>query len=198
MKKMIQALIENTLEFKILLSIILFATLTRIAIPSFLGHPPNFSAIDATALFCGTYFSRRSIACLVVLLSVWIGDILLSKISMGQWNLFYSGFYWQYGCYFLITFIGAALKDKVRPLPLVSTCLTSSILFFGISNFGVWYSGFLYPQTLNGLFTCYVSAIPFFKNTLLSDLFFTLLLFGSFNLIKFTLPSLILMRKKTI
>jgi hypothetical protein len=188
MKKIIQALKENTLDVKILLSIILFATLTRIAIPSFLGHPPNFSAIDATALFCGAYFSRRSMACLVVLLSVWMGDILLSKIVMGQWNLFYSGFYWQYGCYFLITFIGAALKDKVSPLRLASACLTSSIVFFGISNFGVWCSGFLYPQTVDGLITCYVSAIPFFKNTLLSDLFFTGLLFGSFNLIKITLP----------
>lgn len=189
MKKMFQALTKNMSEFKILLGIIIFATMTRIAIPPFLGHPPNFSAIDATALFCGAYFSRRSIACIVVLLSVWIGDVFLNKVFMGHWDLFYSGFYWQYGCYFLITLIGAALKDQVKPIHLISACLTSAILFFGISNFGVWSTGLLYPLTLDGLIACYVAAIPFFKNTLFSDLFFTMLLFGSFEMIQIKFPN---------
>lgn len=181
---MFQPLINNPPEFKLLFGIILFATLTRISIPSVLGHPPNFSALDATALFCGAYFSRPFIACIVVLFSVWIGDVLLNKIYMGHFNLFYSGFYWQYGCYFLITLLGTTLKNKVRARPLIAASLTASILFFGISNFGVWCSGFLYPLNLDGLIACYVSAIPFFKNTLLSDLFFTMVLFGFIELIQ--------------
>ena len=135
MKKIFQALTKNLSECKILFGIIIFATLTRIAIPPFLGHPPNFSAIDATALFCGTYFSRRSIACAVVLLSVWIGDVCLNKIFMGHWDLFYKGFYWQYASYLFITLIGATLKDQIKPIHLITACLTSAILFFGISNF---------------------------------------------------------------
>jgi hypothetical protein len=189
MNKMFQALIKNTLEFKILLSMIIFAVLTRVAIPPFIGHPPNFSAIDAIALFCGAYFGRRFIAFIVVFLSVWIGDVFLNKIFMNDWVLFYSGFYWQYGCYFLITFLGTTLKDKVKPIHLASACLSSAVLFFVISNFGVWCSGFLYPLNLDGLVACYVSAIPFFKNTLFSDLFFSILLFVSFGLIQIGFPS---------
>jgi hypothetical protein len=188
MNKIFHALTKTPSEFKILLSVLLFTMLTRFAIPPFFNHPPNFSAIDATALFCGAYFSRRSIACIVLLLSVWIGDIFLNKILIGHWNLFYSGFYWQYGCYLLMTLIGATLKHNIKPLPLLSACVASSILFFGISNFGVWYSGFLYPQNLDGLIACYVSAIPFFKNTLFSDLLYSIILFGSFQFIQIKFP----------
>lgn len=188
MQDIYQRIKQNTLQIKILLSIVLFATLTRIAIPSFIDHPPNFSAIDAIALLCGAYCSRRSIALIVVIFSVLIGDIFLNKILLGQWSPFYSGFYWQYASYGLITCLGATLKNNVQPLRLISTCLVSAILFFGLSNFGVWFSGLLYPLTLNGLIACYVAAIPFFKHTLFSDLLFTLFLFGIFELIKINVP----------
>lgn len=167
---------EAALQSKIILSIVLFATITRIAIP---GHIPNFSPIDAIALFCGAYFPRRLIAIFVALLSVWVGDLLINKISMGHWVLFYQGFYWQYGCYLLITLLGTTLVNKVKPLHVVSACFASAILFFVISNFGVWYSGLLYPRNIDGFIACFVAAIPFFKNTLLSDLFFSTVLFGS-------------------
>jgi hypothetical protein len=187
--------VSKSLTSKIIISIILLATLTRIAIPSFISHPPNFSPIDAIALFCGAYFGRRS-AFIVVLFSVWIGDVFLNKIFMGSWSLFYPGFYWQYASYGLITVIGMQLKNNVNPLRLSLACLTSSVLFFGISNFGVWCSGFLYPLTIDGLVTCYIAAIPFFKNTLFSDLTFSILLFGSFSLMKSSVEkrSLILAR----
>lgn len=184
MQKITQTQPKKMLGLKILLSIILLATLTRIVIPPLINHLPNFSAIDAIALFCGAYFSRRSIALLVVFLSIWIGDIFLNKIFLNHWVLFYSGFYWQYACYFLITFLGTSLKDKVKPIRLISACLASAVLFFAMSNFGVWYSGYLYPLTFDGLLACYIAAIPFFKNTLFSDLFFSLVLFGSFELIQ--------------
>ncbi|MBX3709882.1 MAG: hypothetical protein KIT56_04525 [Gammaproteobacteria bacterium] len=173
---------------KIILSIVIFATITRIAIPPFIGHLPNFSAVDAIALFSGAYFHKRSTALLIVLSSIWIGDIFLSKMFTGEWVLFYSGFYWQYASYLLITCIGSTLKGMLSPIRLVSSCFISAILFFIISNFGVWYSGLLYPLTLDGFITCYVSAIPFFKNTLLSDLFFSILLFGIFGWFMFTFP----------
>ncbi len=162
----------------LIFSLIFFVFLTRIAIPPFLGHPPNFSAIDAMALFCGAYCSRRSMACLFVLLSVWTGDLFLNKLMLGHWDLFYPGFYWQYASYCLITLIGTTLKERIKPLRLAYACLSAATLFFVMSNLGVWASGTLYPLTFNGLIACYVTAIPFFKNTLLSDLFFTMTIFG--------------------
>jgi len=122
---------------------------------------------------------------LLVLLSVWISDIFLNKLLMGHFVIFYPGFYWQYGSYMLITLIGALFKhqNNIKHLSLVLASVASSSVFFLLSNLGVWYSGWLYSPTLEGLFTCYVAALPFFKHTLLSDLFFTLLLFGSLKLL---------------
>jgi len=56
------------------------------------------------------------------------------------------------------------------------------VLFFVLTNFGVWALGALYPKTLTGLTECYVVAIPFFRNALLSDLFYSALLFGGLAL----------------
>lgn len=156
----------------------MLATLTRIAIPSFMSHIPNFTAINAIALFCGAYISNRYAALLVVIFSVWVGDLFINHLYTGHWSIFYPGFYWQYASYLLITLLGVTLQSKVSSIRLASTCLASSFLFFILSNFGVWVSG-LYPLTLNGLMTCYIAAIPFFKNTIISDLFFSMVLFGS-------------------
>lgn len=60
--------------------------------------------------------------------------------------------------------------------------MASSVLFFVVTNFGVWAFDGLYPRTLEGLVVCYVAAIPFFANTLAGTLFYALLLFGGFAL----------------
>lgn len=171
-------------QSNLILSIVILATLSRLAIPAFLGHLPNFSALNAIALFCGAYFTRRLSAIIVVLFSVWVGDLFINKMLTGQWNLFYSGFYWQYGSYTLITLTGVMLVDKVTALRVLFTCLSASLLFFIISNFGTWTSGYLYPMTFNGLIACYVAAIPFFKHTVFSDLFFSAALFGSIEFVR--------------
>jgi uncharacterized protein DUF6580 len=70
------------------------------------------------------------------------------------------------------------------PEPLTGT-LTSHVsdadaqfCFFGVTNFGVWAFGSLFPKTAAGLLACYVAAIPFFKNTLVGDAIYTAVLFG--------------------
>jgi hypothetical protein len=76
------------------------------------------------------------------------------------------------------------LKSHKKFLPVLGTALLSSILFFVITNFGVWLTGggWFYPRTWQGLVECYVMAIPFFRNTLAGDLVFTGVLFGLFEL----------------
>jgi hypothetical protein len=171
-------------KFKLMISVILLAALARIATPALMGYLPNFSTVDATALFCGAYFARKSMAYLAILCSVWLSDLLISKIYMGHWTLFYDGFYWQYGCYVLITTLGFLLKKRMSFSHLALASLSSSFLFFVISNFGVWTGGYLYPLTLDGLIQCYIAALPFFKNSIFSDLFFSLSLFLSIEFIQ--------------
>jgi hypothetical protein len=66
----------------------------------------------------------------------------------------------------------------------------SSVSFFIITNFGIWLSTNYYPKTGVGFAACYTLAIPFFHQTLLSDLFFVGVLFGAYHLIKQKLPQL--------
>lgn len=86
----------------------------------------------------------------------------------------------------LIALIGLWLKKHKRVGFILGSSLFSSILFFIITNFGVWApSSNWYPHTLNGLIECYTLAVPFFRNTILGDLGYTVILFGGFELLKY-------------
>jgi hypothetical protein len=95
-----------------------------------------------------------------------------------------------YVSFALIVAIGLWLQKHRTVLPIVGAALVSSVLFFVVTNFGVWVFDSLYPKTLEGLIACFVAAIPFFRNTLLGDLLYTAVLFGGFALLEQKLPVL--------
>ena len=70
------------------------------------------------------------------------------------------------------------MLSKVSIPRVLGGAIGASILFFIISNFGVWLSDPDYPLTWSGLVLCYEMAIPFFRNTLASDLLYTGAFFG--------------------
>jgi len=180
------------LRFGVLLGIVSFATITRIATPPLMGHPANFSPIDAIALFSGCYFAGRISKFVIPLLSVWVGDLFIDYIYMHKLVLFYGGFYWQYGCYIVMVLIGIMLSNRVKPLNLLAASLSSSLLFFIVSNLGVWLGRFIYPHSAAGLAACYTAAIPFFNSTLLSDLLYSSLFFGAFEFAQRRIPALVI------
>lgn len=159
----------NTLALP--LSIILFAVALRLV-----PHLPNFTPIAAMALFGGTYLSKKY-ALAVPLVALFISDIFLG---------FHDTMVFVYGSFLLIGVIGIWLSRHKNLRNVLLTTVFSSILFFVITNFGVWLGGGLYPKTLAGFLDCYILAIPFFRNTILGDMFYVSLFFGSFELaIKF-------------
>jgi len=66
----------------------------------------------------------------------------------------------------------------------------AAVMFFVLTNFGVWAFSSLYPKTPGGLVDCFVMAIPFFGNTLLSSLFYSAVLFGGLALAESRLTGL--------
>jgi hypothetical protein len=88
----------------------------------------------------------------------------------------------------LIVVIGWAVQARITPLRIGLAAVASSVLFFVVTNFGVWLSSGMYPLTPSGLAACYAAAIPFFQNTLAGDLFYSALLFGGFALLERTVP----------
>jgi hypothetical protein len=159
-----------------LLSAILAAAALRLV-----PHPPNFSPIDAMALFSGAYLGRRWLA-----FAAPLGALLLSDALLG----FYQGMEFQYVSVALIVLLGWFALPKVSVLRLAGAAVAGSALFFAITNFGTWLTSGMYPQTLSGLGACYVAAIPFYQNTLAGDLVYTALLFGGFAVAEHALPIL--------
>ena len=153
-----------------LTAIILAAALSRL-----IPHPPNMTSVTAVALFGGAYFSDRRLAFLAPLAALFLSDLVLG---------FYHHMEVVYASFALIVCIGLWLQKDRSALPIAGAALASSVLFFLLTNFGVWAFGSLYPMTLDGLIACYVAAIPFFRNMLLGDVLYTVLLFGGFALLE--------------
>ena len=144
-------------------------------------HPPNFSPIDAMALFSGAYLGKRWVAFVAPLAALLLSDVVLG---------FYHGMATVYATVALIVAVGWSLSSHRSIGRTAAAALASSVIFFVVTNFGMWlYSGF-YPRTYAGLVACYTAAIPFFQNTVAGDLFYTALLFGAFALAEHLVPRL--------
>jgi len=165
-----------TPRFLVLAGMILIAAFTRL-----IPHPPNFTAIGAMALFGGAYFSRKSLAFAVPLTAMFLSDIVIG---------FHPGMYAVYLSFILIVMIGMTLREKKKVINIFLASVSASVLFFIITNFALWVTGNLYPKTAVGLAACFTAAIPFFHYTLLGDLFFVGVLFGTFELAKAKFPQL--------
>lgn len=169
-------MISNNARLAALLSAIVAAAALRLV-----PHPPNFSPIDAMALFSGAYLGRRWMAFVAPLAALLLSDLVLG---------FYHGMATVYATVALIAMIGWWVSSRPTPLRIGAAAVVSSVVFFVITNFGMWlFSGF-YPVTYAGLVACYTAAIPFFQNTIAGDLFYTVLLFGGFRIAENLLPRL--------
>lgn len=167
-------------QIAILGSIIIAASLSR-----FIPHPMNFAPLGAMALFGAAYFSNKQLGFLVPFLAWFASDLVLNNVFYNQYfadfALFTPGAFWIYGSMAAIFAIGAGLLRKITLPRLFVGSLSASVVFFVLSNFGVWMAGMGYPMTLAGLEACYIAALPFFVNTLLGDLFYSLVLFGLYE-----------------
>lgn len=149
--------------------IIIFAVVLRLV-----PHPPNFAPIAAMALFGGAYLNKRY-ALVVPLLAMFISDIFLG---------FHSVMPFVYGSFLLTGTMGLWLKDRRNVQNIIGASLASSVLFFLITNFGVWLVSGMYPKSIAGLWQSYFYALPFFRNTLIGDLFYTGIFFGLYEFVK--------------
>ncbi len=131
-------------------------------------HPPNVAPITALALFSGASFRNKWFSIVFPLIAMLLSDIVLgfSTISL-----------WVYSAFILITMFAWLVKELRW-----TSVLISSLIFFIVSNFGVWVLS--YPHTIEGLITCYTMAIPFFGYSILGDMAWSLILFGLYETIK--------------
>lgn len=176
--------------FYIIAGFIVFAALARL-----LPHAYNFTPIGAIALFGAAYFGAKKWAFIVPLAALFISDLILNNFYYAAYYdgfaFFTSGMLYIYGSFAMIVILGFYLFDKVTIPRVIGGAVGGSLIFFIVSNFGVWIASPLYPLTLEGLILCYTAAIPFFHNTLAGTLIYSCALFGGFEYLKYRNPSLV-------
>ena len=139
-------------------------------------HPWNFTAMGAISLLAGREFTKSSYALMVPLAAMLVSDLFLGL---------HSGIAFTYVGMAATVLFAYFFKDKVSGARLVAWSLMSSLLFFFISNFGVWIVGDMYPLNMSGLINCYVMGIPFLGGQIAGDLFFTSLIFTAYDFLAF-------------
>ena len=134
-------------------------------------HLPNFTPVIAVALFSGCVLKRNQ-AFLYPLVLMAITDVFLGA---------HETILFTYGSIVLIIGMGLLMKNRMNLKNIIVASLFADILFFVITNFGVWVATNIYPHTWDGLVECFIMALPFFQNSLLSTFIYAFLLFGSYE-----------------
>ena len=142
--------------------LILLSSIGALIFFRFLPHPPNFTPVIAMAFYLPIFFGMWCIP--FVLLAFAITDFFIG---------FHSLLVWTWGGLALISLISKFSNSILSRLFL---SFVGAVIFYIISNFGVWFSGSLYQHSIEGLIQCYIMALPFFTNTLLSTIIFSLLI----------------------
>ena len=134
-----------------------------LAASRFIPHPPNFTSLIALSFYIPAILGIRFIPALIA--SFFITDLIIGfhGLALFTWGS--------------VIFVG--LMSKFFLLNITSRIIGSlfgACIFFVITNFGVWTTGVLYEYSLKGLTECYILALPFFGNTLVSTILFSTLI----------------------
>ncbi len=166
-------------RIRILNALLLALAILIIASCEFLPHPMNFVPVTAAAIFAGLYLDRR-VAVLMPLASLFVADL-------------FQGVSWidvpfVYGSVAIAAVWAGQLKGRQSNLKtfvpkVAGVTLGSSVIFFVVTNFGVWIMQDMYSKDWTGLVQCYVMALPFFKNALAGDLLFSCVFVGTYEIV---------------
>ncbi len=157
----------------VFVAVVLLGFLSRV-----LPHPHNFTPIIAMALLAGAFASRRAVAVILPLTAMLLSDVILNNTVYAQYHDGFAGIGaalgngFSYGALLLLTLIPMLFSKTTRTKwsTLFGFAVGGPILFFFVSNFGVWLMGGMYPPTGAGLLACYAAGLPFVSATFYSTL----------------------------
>lgn len=159
---------------KINLNLAIAFTLIALAVGlRLLPHPANFAPVGAIAIFGGAILPRK-IGVWTPLLAMVVSDLVIG---------FYDTMPITWACFALIALASSYWLKKPTLLRGATLTMGSSLFFFTVTNFAVWVWSGMYSHSWNGLAQCYAMALPFFRNTAVSDLIYSASLFGIYVLV---------------
>jgi len=142
-----------------------------LAVSRFVPHPPNFTSLIALSFYVPVIFGRQFIP--AIILSFAITDLVIG---------YHFGTFFTWGSVLLIGLISNYFRKSL--IKRLSGALVGAIIFFIVTNFGVWISG-MYEYSFNGIISCYVAAIPFFAYSAISTILFSFLIEISYKIYQF-------------
>lgn len=158
----------------------------------------NFTPIGALALFGGTYFTSKVRAYFFPVLMLLVSDLVMMQTYFSAYRsgLLYDGWYWTYAAFAMMVFLGTLIR-RVSWKSVVATTVGAALVHYVVTDFGVWLGGGMnlatgqpYTRDWSGFVNCYVAALPYLKNMLLSNLLYGAMLFGSYELASRRFPVL--------
>ena len=139
-----------------------FGVLIALSASRFIPHPPNFTSLLALSFYIPAVFGIKFIP--IVVLALLFTDFIIG---------FHSTIFFTTGSVVLIGIFSKYLNKSI--LVRIFGALGGALIFFIITNFGVWLNG-SYGYTFTGLTSCYVLALPFFGYTLISTIMFSVVI----------------------
>ena len=164
--------------------LILLAVLSRV-----LPHAAwfNFTAVGGSLLYFGARRPLKQAAW--ALLPLFATDYYLTVYAYG-FPFHLNDYLLTWSWYAAVLVLGSLmLKQSASAGRLIGASVLAPTAFFGISNFTVWSASGMYPHSLGGLGTCYLAALPFYRNDLASTLLVTGLAFGLPVLLHRSIPT---------
>ena len=159
-----------------IISLLVILWITRLV-----PHVPNFTAASAIVVFLGVIYGQWKYFIPILLgyfaCDLWITNFVYKSDSAWFGSLSLAYLYIPYIINFIISKYLHS-DHKISTMGIVRISLISSVIFFLVSNFGVWMTDALYPKTISGLLLCYWAAIPFFAYEFVATLFFSVSLFS--------------------
>ena len=143
---------------------------------------PNFNPLGAIALMGGVLFGRNLLAFLIPVSALFVGDLLLaSNNALNQDYLFSASFLTVYASFGIMIALGMLLAKKPSLSSVMGGSLLAAIAFFAVTNAGAWITLPDYPKPFNGLMSAYTAGIPFFRNTLISQVVFSIVIYTVYS-----------------
>lgn len=181
--------------------ILLVSIISAIIFFRTIPHAPNFTPLGGATLLGAAFFGRKYLAILIPIVAMWLSDLLLNNTLYASYS---EGFQWG-ASYQIFTFAAITLTaifgmkwfSNITNAKIFGGAVMATVLFFIVTNFGTWLVGTLYAKSLAGLMACYIAAIPFLLNSLVSNLLFAFVAFYLYSYIIERKPSLKLTQIKT-
>ena len=167
---------DRLVRFAVLTGVVLLAAAARLV-----PHPPNVTPIAALALFGGAHFANRWVGLGVALVALLLGDLVVG---------FHALVPFVYGSFVAIGLLGVGLRSNRSVGRVAGATVAGSLLFFLVTNFGMWWLFDTYPPTAAGLWACYAAGLPYLANSLAGNAVYVTALFGGVALLKRVVPAL--------